>query len=368
MPAPLVRARYKEEPDDFEVEEIPAYEPSGSGDHLWLWLEKRGISTIDAVRHLARILGRREREFGYAGLKDAQALTRQWISIEHQDPGALDGLRLPHAAILRVTRHGNKLRAGHLHGNRFQIRLRGVDAAGLAALRANLEWLCSHGAPNGFGEQRFGKRGANLDKGLEILAHPDPGRIAAKMPRPVFRLLVSAVQSEVFNRVLAARIDRIDRILAGDVAWLHHNGACFRVEDPAREQPRCDAFEISPSGPLPGPHLLEAHGEPGEIEAAAMAALGVSKDSFAHLPTQSHPGVRRPLRVPVRDASVDADPHGARVTFALPAGSYATAVLRELIADMPWFGGAGTRPAPGSAQEPESLGPGTAPAETGGDG
>lgn len=338
-PAAPFRGRYKVAPEDFVVEEVPAYVPSGQGDHVWLWVEKRGLSTFDLLHDLALALDRNEREFGVAGLKDAQAVSRQWVSLEHADPARCQALVGGRFRVLDVRRHGNKLRMGHLRANRFAITLRGTTADDLAAARTNLAELARRGAPNYFGEQRFGKRGANLQKGLDVL-RGNARQFAARMPRRVFGLVLSAVQSEVFNRVVMARLGSLDTLLPGDLAWKHDNGACFPVVDPAAEQARCASFAISPSGPMPGPEMTQPTGEPAAIEAAALQALELRPEQFANLPFGLARGERRPLRVPVTDVAAQALEDGAlRLSFTLPKGAYATSVLRELLDDTIWFGG-----------------------------
>ncbi|MFN7588602.1 MAG: tRNA pseudouridine(13) synthase TruD [Planctomycetota bacterium] len=338
-PAAPFRGRYKVAPEDFVVEEVPAYVPAGNGDHVWLWVEKRGLSTFDLLHGLADALDRDEREFGVAGLKDAQAVSRQWISIEHADPARCRELAGERFRVLDVKRHVNKLRMGHLRANRFAITLRGTTAADLAAAQQNLAELARRGAPNYFGEQRFGKRGANLQKGLDVL-RGNARQFAARMPRRVFGLVLSAVQSEVFNRVVMARLHSLDTLLPGDLAWKHDNGACFPVVDAAAEQPRCTAFAISPSGPMPGPEMTLPTGEPAAIEAAALQALELRPEQFANLPFNLARGERRPLRVPVTEVAAEALADGAlRLSFTLPKGAYATSVLRELLDDTIWFGG-----------------------------
>ncbi|MFY9341346.1 MAG: tRNA pseudouridine(13) synthase TruD [Planctomycetota bacterium] len=336
-PCPRFHGRYKQAPEDFAVDEVPAYLPAGSGDHVWLWVEKRALSTIDLLHELAAALDRDERSFGIAGLKDAQAVSRQWVSIEHVDPAACAGLRGDRFAVLDVRRHGNKLRMGHLRGNRFAITLRGTQPGDLDLARGNLADLAKRGVPNWFGEQRFGKRGANLQKGLDVL-RGDARAFARKMPRRVFGLVASAVQSEVFNRVVNARAQQLDRLLPGDLAFRHDNGSVFAVDDPAREQQRLDALQISPSGPMPGPEMIAPTGEPARIEAAALAALDLAADAFAALPFGLCRGERRPLRVPVSGAAAELVDGGLRVQFTLPKGAYATSVLRELLTDTIWFG------------------------------
>lgn len=336
LPAPRVPGSYKVTPEDFVVVEQELYPPAGTGEHLWLRVRKRGIATMEAVARLADALRRPEREFGYAGLKDAFAITEQWISIGGVPDTAVASLQIDGLEVIEVTRHGNKLKLGHLRGNHFDIVLRGIDAAHVEALRVNLDTLARDGCPNYFGEQRFGKRGANLDKGMRIL-RGNPRHAARAIPKRLLRLLISAVQSEVFNRVLVQRLDRIAVLLPGDVAILHRNGAAFAVEDVAAEQPRCAAFEISPSGPLPGPKCLVAAGEPGAMEAAALAELDLDPALFGNVPHGTNDGERRSLRVRVSEPELSAESDGVRLRFALPKGSYATAVLRELLVEPPWF-------------------------------
>jgi tRNA pseudouridine13 synthase len=336
-PAPRFAGRYKVAPEDFAVEELPAYEPSGRGDHVWMWVEKQGLSTLDLLHELAHALDRDERSFGIAGLKDAQAVSRQWVSLEHADTAACAALRGERFRVLDARRHGNKLRMGHLRGNRFVIMLRGTAPDDLALARANLADLERRGVPNWFGEQRFGKRGANLQKGLDVL-RGNARAFAARMPRRVFGLVLSAVQSEVFNRVVIARLDTLGTLLAGDLAFRHDNGSVFAVEDAAAEQPRADALAVSPSGPMPGPEMIAPAGEPLRIEQEVLAALELSPAEFARLPFGLCRGERRPLRVPVHGAAADAADGGLRVRFELPRGAYATSVLRELLVDTIWFG------------------------------
>jgi tRNA pseudouridine13 synthase len=334
--AGFFRGRYKASPEDFRVEELPAYEPSGRGDHVWMWIEKRSLSTLDLLHELAAGLDRDEREFGIAGLKDAQAVSRQWVSLEHGDFERCKALRGERFEVLATSRHGNKLRMGHLRGNRFVVVLRGTAPGDLDKARQALAELTQLGVPNYFGEQRFGKRGANLQKGLDVL-RGNPRASAARMPRRVFGLVISAVQSEVFNRVVAARRDEVHLLQAGDLAFLHKNGAVFAVEDAAREQPRADAFEISPTGPMPGPEMPLPGGRPLEIEQQALADLGVAAEVFEGLPFRLARGERRPLRVPVSDVDAAEADGGLRLSFSLPRGAYATAVLRELLEETIWF-------------------------------
>lgn len=333
-----IAGRYKVAPEDFVVDELPAYQPAGTGPHVWLWIEKRNLSTLDLVAELGRLLDLDERAFGVAGLKDARSISRQWVSVALDDDRACTKLEHERFRVLRVTRHTNKLRLGHLAGNRFRVTLRGTAPDDVHVVRQNLAELAAVGVPNYFGEQRFGKRGANLEKGLGLL-RGDPRAMARRMPRRVFGLCVSAVQSEVFNRVVIARLATLGTLFAGDLAVLHRNGAVFPVADPAAEQPRADALELSPSGPMPGPDMLQPAGEPLAIERAALAEVGLAGDEFDGLPFGLARGERRPLRMPVRDVAAEAVDGGLALAFALPKGGYATAVLRELLTETIWFAG-----------------------------
>ncbi|MEC9048481.1 MAG: tRNA pseudouridine(13) synthase TruD, partial [Planctomycetota bacterium] len=305
-------------------------------DHVWMWVEKRGLSTLDMLKEFGGRLGRHEKSFGIAGLKDARAVSRQWVSVELGDEAACRALDVAGVRVLKVSRHGNKLRLGHSRGNRFEIVLRDCSAGALEIAQANLAELEQLGVPNYFGEQRFGKRGSNLAKGLEAL-RGGARSMSKRMPRRVFGLVLSAVQSELFNRVVIQRRERLGVILPGDLAQLHRNNAVFTVEDPAPEQPRADALELSASGPMPGPDMMVPTGEPLEMELAALAELGLDGGEFEDLPFGLARGERRPLRCPLKSASARAHEHGVKVGFTLPKGSYATSVLRELLNETIWF-------------------------------
>jgi len=377
--------------EDFIVEEIPLYPAGGEGTHIYFEIEKRGLTTLAAIRHIARALGRNPRDIGYAGLKDAHGITRQRLSIEHVDPARITSLELGRVRVLSVTRHRNKIKLGHLAGNRFDIKIREVTSSLLSLVEPIIDVLAKRGVPNYFGPQRFGARGDNtligravlqdnyddaislilgrpgptdrgdVRKARELFDADDLEASAAAWPRAfqeqaricrafiktardarktwravdhtLRKLYVSAVQSDLFNQVLARRITSIDRLETGDIAWKHNNGACFRVEDAVKEQPRCDAFEISPTGPLFGRRMTEARGNPGDLEGEVLAGSGLAKDQIRTKDGTKLDGARRPLRVPLIDTRVDAgkDDRGPylRLAFALPTGAYATNVTRE---------------------------------------
>lgn len=324
-----IGGRIKTEPDDFEVEEIPAYEPSGEGDFLYLWLEKRDMGAEYFARQVARRLDVPPGEVGTAGLKDRRAVTRQMVSVPARAEANLarldgDGIRL-----LRVSRHSNKLRPGHLHGNRFCVLIR--DAApNDVALNTLLERVRLHGLPNYYGAQRFGRDGETLRLGLALLRGEPP-------PRPVRnpflkKLALSAAQSALYNVYLGRRLrDGLLRtVLPGDVMAKIPFGGMFVAEDVAAEQRRLDACEIVTAGPIFGRKTFAASGEAARREAETLAAFGLTPTSF-HGFGKLLQGTRRHDLVYLDDLSRAHDPDGVRLSFTLPAGSYATVLLREVM-------------------------------------
>lgn len=326
---PPVGGAFKVTPEDFCVEEIPVYAPSGVGEHTFLWIEKRGLSTHEAVGRLARALGADARDAGTAGLKDKQALARQWVSLARVDPAAALAVSVEGVRVLEAKRHAHKLRTGHLRGNRFTIAIRGAAEGGAARAQAILDRLTEIGLPNYYGEQRFGRGGDNAERARALLR----GELRVH-DRSERRLLLSALQSELFNRVLAQRIaaGTHRRALAGDVMQKVESGGIFVCEDPATDQPRIDSWEIVPTGPMFGPKMRAPAGEPAALEAAVLTEAGLSTGDFARAGKLAE-GTRRALAVRIADvAKVTQRPDGAlALTFALPSGSYATVLLAEII-------------------------------------
>jgi len=321
--------RVKSSPEDFRVDEIPAYLPQGKGPHLWLRVEKRNRTTRDVSRALALALGVPDREVGHAGMKDRAAVTTQWLSLpsaRDPDPASLegDGYR-----VLECSRHQNKLRTGHLRGNRFAIAVRGGD---LERARACAEALRERGLANYFGEQRFGSEGKNADLGRALLLGrlQEPEVRRAARDRFLRRLVLSAWQSRVFNAWLAERLaDGLFAVaLTGDVLKKLDSGGIFLCEDPALDLARIAAFEISPSGPMFGHKLKAAAGEALAREERLLVAEGVTMADLARGGGETE-GTRRAGRIPVA-IELDAIEDGYRATFELPKGSYATVVMREL--------------------------------------
>jgi tRNA pseudouridine13 synthase len=323
-------------PEDFRVDELPAYLPSGAGPHLYLRIEKRGRTTREALQALARALGVPERDAGYAGLKDRDAVTTQWLSFpvaRDPDPASLDA---PGLTVLEVSRHANKLRAGHVRGNVFAIAVRGGD---LARARACADALAARGLANFFGAQRFGAAGRNAAVGRALLlGERTPETARAVRDRFLRRLSISAYQSELFNRWLVERLadGLFDTALAGDVLKKLETGGLFTCEDPALDAPRVRAFEVSPAGPMFGHKLRGAAGEALLREERLLAAEGIALASFARGGGEAE-GTRRAARLRV-EIALEPLADGYLARFELPKGSYATVVLRELVkaeADLP---------------------------------
>ncbi len=319
----------KASPEDFRVDEVPAYAPSGSGAHLYLRVEKRGRTTRDVVQALAALLGVAERDAGWAGLKDKQALTTQWLSFPVAADPAASALAGEGFRVLEVSRHGNKLRAGHSRGNRFTVAVRGGD---LARARTCAEALAARGLPNFFGAQRFGVEGRNAEVGRALLLGAGtPEARRASRDRFLRRLSISAFQSLLFNRWLAERIadGLFARALAGDVMKKLETGGLFTCTDPAADGPRVERLEISPAGPIFGHKILPAAGEAAAREARVLAEGGVALADFARGGGEAE-GTRRAARLPLR---VELSPleGGYAASFVLPKGSYATVVLGELV-------------------------------------
>jgi tRNA pseudouridine13 synthase len=323
-------------PERFVVEEIAAYDPAGAGEHTFLWIEKRGLTTMDAVRRLARLLEVDARDVGYAGLKDRNAVTRQWVSVPRVDPERARLIAEPDLAVLQAVRHGNKLRTGHLRGNRFEVVVT-LAASDEAALRARLESLATNGVPNRFGEQRFGAAGDNAEAGLAILRGERRER-----DHRLRKLLLSAAQSAVFNRALELRAGGagLRAVLPGDVLQKVASGGLFITEDVPVDQARVDAGELAITGPLPGGREKEP--PPGTaaraVEDEALAAVSATREDFARA-GRDLPGARRPFLVPLTlgEPPVQPDPAPAgpeevalRLRFSLPSGSYATVVVAAL--------------------------------------
>lgn len=336
----------RERPEDFLVEEIPAYQPAGEGEHIFMFVEKRRLSTMELVAILSRHFRVPREAVGIAGLKDKHAITRQVVSIHTpgKTPEDFPMLDHPRVGVLWVDLHTNKLKRGHLKGNRFSIRIRGVDPTTVRHALRTMQLLEQMGAPDRVGEQRFGYRlnnhlvgraivlgawdeavrevlrpievgtqgerqlearraweAGDLDRALDLMppslpaeravlaslakGHP-PERAIRSIGRREIEFYLSALQSASFNMVLDRRLDdgALGSIIEGDVAYKHDNGAVFSVDRAVADDPatgqRLRSFAISPSGPMWGPGMKRATGTIDEQEREALGELGLTPEAL----------------------------------------------------------------------------------------
>ncbi len=389
---PGVGGIIKEDPEDFIVEEIPAYLPCGQGEHPYLRVEKRGMGTFAMIQRISEALGIRQQDVGYAGLKDSQAVCRQTISLPPVAAEKIAELNLEDITILDCSYHTNKLRIGHLHGNHFHIRINDVVADAEQRALDIFNVLQHTGVPNFFGPQRYGVLGTNHLIGQAILhneferaaaliiGNPEeitnqrwhlaasayaagdvpaaleafPGRFRDErrllhtllrgmdhqqavlaLPRKLLRLYLSAYQSHLFDDQVQMRLDSIDVLWPGDIAYIHAKGACFHVENPELEQARANSLEISPTGMLAGHKVMQATAQTGITEQAILDKETLNAESFTQFPGLKLTGERRPLRVPVSHVSCQQEHNTLQISFALPTGSFATSLLREVMKTPP---------------------------------
>ncbi len=384
--------------EDFEVREIPLYNFSGEGPHLYLTIRKINRTSLQARDHLAKFFGVRSDDVGFAGFKDKRAVAQQTFSVPIEVPDLREAeswardLETSWLQVVDVTRHRNKIRTGHLAGNRFQIRIRKVDSESLSVAEEVMRRISRDGLPNFYGPQRFGIHGVGCEIGSALLRrdvqtaigllilpqngfhepfrdlaagqkygealealppgrsteaallhslrrHPGNMRAAARrIPRQLRKMYYSAYQSKLFNWVLRERLMWGDGALTtlriGDLAYIHGKGACFSVLDPKDEQARCDTLEISPSGPMFGKKVSLADGEMGRLEQTVLTMEGLRRESFvSHVKGIALDGGRRPLRVPVEEIDVRwlAEEEALMVSFRLPTGVFATTLLEQIM-------------------------------------
>jgi tRNA pseudouridine13 synthase len=328
--APVLAAVIRSAPEDFVVEEIDAFPASGSGEHLLLTVEKRGMNTAYAAQRIARWAGVPESAIGHAGLKDRHALTRQRFSVHlpgrvAPDVAALEAGEGGALRVLEAQRHARKLGRGALAGNRFVLTLRQVQGDA-GAIEQRLRAIAAQGIPNYFGEQRFGHGGGNVAKALAMFA----GRRTRREERA---LLLSAARSELFNRVLARRVrdGHWSAPLEGEVWMLDGSHSVFGPE-PWTEAlaQRLAAFDIHPTAPLWGEGELRSSGQAQTLELEALQG----SDALALRAGLERAGLRQQRRATrLRPDGLHwswPEPDVLRLSFALPPGCYATSVLDEI--------------------------------------
>lgn len=324
--APAATGTIRSEIDDFRVWECPLVEPSGEGNHLWLEIEKRAANTDWVAGRLAALAGVPRRDVGYAGMKDRHAVTTQWFSVGLQEAASDDwqAWRIEGVKVLQARRHGRKLRRGTLAGNRFRIVVR--DLRGDSdELNRRLERIARQGIPNYFGSQRFGHGGRNLGRARHWLL--SGGRVR----KPQRGILMSAARSFLFNQVLSARIEQgnWNRLLDGELANLDGRRAVFACSLPDEElERRCAGFDIHPTGPLPGRGRDAPQRDAAAVERAALAGEEALVEALERAGAEA---ARRSLRVRPAGLESEFDGDSLVLAFSLPAGSYATSLLRELV-------------------------------------
>ncbi len=324
--APVLRAGFKQRPEDFQVDELLGFEPDGAGEHLLVHIEKTGLTTFDAQGILARHFHVPARDTAYAGMKDKQGVTRQWFSVPVRGGSpAVEALQDPRLRVLHSARNSRKLRRGSHKGNRFRIVLR--DALGdESAVLERVQELSTRGVPNYFGVQRFGRDEANVPAALAwFRGETNPSRAQRS-------LLLSAARSYLFNALLSNRVGdgSWDRWIDGDLIALAGSASTFASAKatPDELQRRLAEMDVHATGPLWGSGQLPVTG-------AALLQDSSLAEQFPALCTglAAH-GLeqeRRPLRAQVSDLQARFDAGNLVLEFSLGRGAYATSVLRELV-------------------------------------
>lgn len=325
--APPATATLRATPADFFVEEQLGFALSGSGEHCWLWIEKENLNTVDAAQRIAKFAGLQERDISFGGLKDKNAVTRQWFSL-HLINRQVDWSQWsdPQLRLLEIARHDRKLKRGGHRANRFQLVLRNV-AGDADALEARLRTVAAEGVPNYFGEQRFGREGRNIDNARQWIAAGMPRRQRAQIS-----LLLSSMRSWLFNEVLAARIDEGSWNLPcdGEIYSLDGSGSVFAQPLDDELRARVARADLHPTGVLAGrAGNVRPSAHVAELEARVLAAFA---PEAAALERAGMSAERRALRLMTRDLSwqriADTD---WQLSFTLPRGCFATSVVRELV-------------------------------------
>ena len=324
---PLGSAVLKATAEDFQVDEVLDIPLSGDGEHLWLWVEKRGLNTEEAARRIAKAAGVPLRTVSYAGLKDRQALTRQWFSV--QLPGKADpdlsAAENDTLKILKTSRHKRKLQRGAHAANGFTLRLTQLDAD-KEALQQRLELISRQGVPNYFGSQRFGWQGGNVGEARDYAA-----RTALPEQRNVRSRLLSTARSYLFNQVLAARVadGSWQRAQVGDLLAFTDSRSFFPAGEAECNDPRLAILDLHPTGPLWGEGESATTHATHVLEQSVAAREADLRDWLVRA-GMSHE--RRILRLPIGRLTWHyPEPDILQLEFVLPAGCFATVLVRELV-------------------------------------
>lgn len=325
---PLASACIRQTPEDFQVHEIPLLEPDGSGEHVWLLIRKRLENTAQVAQQLAKFSGAPPRDVSYAGMKDRQAVTEQWFSV--QLPGLDDpdwaALNSDTITVIKHARHSRKLRRGALAGNAFRLVLRELEGEP-SVLDERLARVSKEGVPNYFGEQRFGRDGSNLYTAQQLFKNPK-----RRMTRTKRGLALSSARSFLFNQVLSQRVEagNWNQLIAGDALQLQGSHSFFIADSIEPELvTRVEQQDVHPTGPLYGRGESGVQADCLQLETEILAAY---PEWLEGLETLGLKQARRALRVPVEGLEWNwTGTDELELQFSLPAGAYATSVLRELV-------------------------------------
>jgi len=326
---PNIGGKIKENPEDFIVEEIPSYQPCGSGDHLFLWIEKRLLSADELVSHISRKLNIPSREVGVAGKKDRAAVTRQFVSVPKAVESKLSGIDTDSLKILSVKLHQNKLGIGHLQGNFFNIVLKDIQVEHLSHIEAIFQKIVKNGFPNFFGPQRFGRQGDTAEIGFKIL-NGDTDKLSKRwLNKTGKKFALSAAQSFLFNRYLLKRMVELglDTLLDGDVVF-KKSGGIFKVEDFEQEKIRFESGELIPAGPIFGKKTYKSASAALDFENEILAESNILREKFSEFGKMML-GTRRPIFCFPSDFSYTIENQNLTLNFGLKSGSYATVLLSE---------------------------------------
>ncbi len=323
---PLARGEIRARAEDFIVEEVARLTPVGEGTHLWLWVEKQNANTDWVASQLAKVVNCARRDVGYAGMKDRHAVTRQWFSIPAGESSSelISGANIEGVRILDSRLHTRKLKRGTLDGNRFELVIRHFDGD-LTHTEQRLVQIQSNGVPNYFGPQRFGRNGLNVDRGYKLLS------TNTRLPRNKRSIYLSAMRSFLFNEVLAERVRNgsWNNIMDGELVMLNGTHSIFECEKvDADIEDRCQRLDIHPTGPLPGEGGSKPSAGAAVFEQAVLQNFEVLSDVLKAQRVQSG---RRALRLYPANLQWEFTGGDLRLSFQLPAGAYATTVLREIM-------------------------------------
>lgn len=325
---PESRAKFKTTAEDFFVQEKLSFEPSGTGTHVYLYIEKKDLNTQWLARQLARFAHVAVKEIGYAGLKDRNSVSRQWFSVnlEVTDEPDWDAFELEGASILLRTYHKKKLKRGTIRHNRFDILLRDIQQKDISDIKHRLTLIQQTGVPNYFAYQRFGHHHNNLHRAIGWFSGQQ--KISKRDEKS---LILSAARSMVFNIALSNRISRVgwNRLLDGEVMNINHTRSIFNLQKIEVDiKARFEKGEIHPTAPLWGKGQL-----PSQMQVLAMEQQLSADWSFwcQALENRGLSQERRAIRLIPENFTFRLQENNLLLSFCLPPGCYATSLLRELV-------------------------------------